>query len=85
MLPAGLGIAMEGADVLLQEGTGPLALPGAAALRNGGKRDRDEGLGLQLGAFVLWLQQFNQYMNDFFRFKSSKGCRLWPCFGESED
>lgn len=32
ILPAGLGIATEGADVLLQEGTGPSALPGAAAL-----------------------------------------------------
>lgn len=32
MLPAGLGIATEGADVLLQEGTGPSALPGAAVL-----------------------------------------------------
>lgn len=32
MLPAGLGIAMEGADMLLQEGTGPSVLPDAAAL-----------------------------------------------------
>lgn len=30
-MPAGWGIAMEGVNVLLKEGMGPLAFPGAAA------------------------------------------------------
>lgn len=51
-LPAGLGIATEGDDVLLQERTGPSALPGAATfLRVLQRRDwgREDGVGLERG------------------------------------
>lgn len=88
MLPAGLGIATEGADMLLQEGTGPSVLPSAAALLHAlrcWEAGQGEWLGTGMGTLILWLQQFNQYVNYLFWFKRNEGCWLWSCFGEFED
>lgn len=49
-LPAGLGIATEGDNVLLQERTGPSALPGAATFLHvlqWWDRGREDGVGLE--------------------------------------
>lgn len=81
MLPAGLGIAAEGADVLLQEGMGPAVLPDAAAPVRAARWD----VGQEQGALILWLWHSNQYVSYLFLFKRSEGCWLRPCFGEFED